>query len=288
MITQESIVYSRSARFTLSTHSRISSKLSVSKTQRNFKNNIQAAKPYLNGGRSNAEKLLASLPLSDTLSHPILSQAFIDCVFLFFKYWQGFTNTKDINLSIPKRMEIISQEYKAILKWVHSNQFSYICTISGFDEETTRKQMLNTLYSLDDAKRIADIFNIRIDALKQILPIFLFFYSLIFVQVAFAQTLKPDIPPPALVSRVQVTNYKYTVQNAKTQKITTYTVPSYTYLTTTGVKMDLPVKIRGIKDASGYHPIAAKMKLWGKKIAILQPFLNAAGAVAQIVTAFRL
>jgi hypothetical protein len=150
--------------------------------------------------------------------------------------------------------------------------------------------MLTTLYSLNGARRIADIFNIRIDALKQTLPLLLLLsvYSLVCIQIAQAQTLKPDIPPPALVARVDSTDYKYTIQNAKTKKITTYTVPSYTYLTTTGTKIDLPVKIRGIKDSTHYHPVLAKFKLWGKKVSIFQPFLEAGGAISQILLLFRL
>jgi hypothetical protein len=102
------------------------------------------------------------------IAQEILNQAFIDCVFLFFKYWQGFSTTE--HASTSKQMEIISTEYARMLQWLTDDQFSCACNALNYNEITVRHRLLLTLHNPNIAQEVARIYKIRIDALKMEAP----------------------------------------------------------------------------------------------------------------------
>lgn len=245
--------------------------------------------------------------LPDALARPILERAFIDCVFLFWKYAEGFTSkgSPSKNATINTKMNIISEEYSNMLAWLNSDQFVNICSFLQIDECHTRTQLLNTLHNPKEASRIAHIFDIRIHSAKLIPPlVILFFLSLplhaiasppfpLVVQTATHLSQTSDNTSPITYSLTALVNKtdNYFPIITKGNKPKTYKHVVYTYLTSTGEKIDLPFAVKGVKNAlpeAQKHPIMARLKLYGRKVVIFQPFLNAAGAIAQIFTAFKL
>jgi hypothetical protein len=252
----------------------------------------------------------------------------MDCVFIYFKYWQGFTTTK--HALVETQMQLIGEEYTNMLEWLHSVQFADICSYLGYDAELTRSTMLDTLHNPKTANRIAALYDIRIPTYKRIAAAI--FSTLLILclngpaqaipnsgtgapipgldptidiyltqQPKIPETGTPVLPTPGSVSILQnsgnfvqvnqptaLTGKKdnlIPVLTPGAKQIRYYKITVYSYRTTSGGKIDLPFKVKGVKSTIP-SPTMARVRLFGKKMSVFQPILNAAGSIAQICTMF--
>jgi hypothetical protein len=111
-------------------------------------------------------------------------------------------------------------------------------------------------------------------------------------QYSYAQAFPPlslfePLPPTAIVEVTTLDSVHSVKLRVKCNGSTnTYRVPTYTYLTPTGEKVSYPFLVKGTDKAK--HPITAKVKLWGKKLNLLSPYIVVLGSVVQILTYFKI
>lgn len=282
-------------------------------------------------GGTPKEPMLANENLPDILCIPILERAVIDCVYIYFKYWEGFTITRLKLLEF--QMALIADEYTKMLEWLQSVQFANICSYLRYDVDITRNTMTDAMHNPKTAHRLAALYDIRIPDYKRTITgvlsaLLLFGFFVLPGRAAGTNGISAPIPgrftqldpvldatiadqpkaeihmalPPAGSSSILKSDGSFELIHnlrslvgkkinripviaGKAQKIKYYNVPIYTYVTTTGAKEDLPVKVKGVKNAMP-SPTMAKLKVWGKKLDVLMPFVSAAGSIAQIFTAF--